>query len=55
MYNSNFDHNYRKIQITVNGEPVGDELVLDRVTYAPVNDEDHKADKANQHTAISSI
>ncbi|ODP29953.1 hypothetical protein PO903_10840 [Paenibacillus sp. PK4536] len=55
MYNSNFDNNYRKIQITVNGEPVGDGLVLDRITYAPLREEDDKADKATQHNAISSI
>lgn len=55
MYNSNFDHNYRKIQITVNGEPVGDGLVLDRVTYAPLREEENQADKANQHQAMSSI
>lgn len=55
MYHSNFDNNYRKIQITVNGEPVGDGLVLDRITYAPLREEDNKADKASQHSAISSI
>lgn len=29
-------NNVKKIMITVNGKPVGNGLVIDKVTYAPV-------------------
>ncbi|MET3548893.1 hypothetical protein ABID47_005525 [Paenibacillus favisporus] len=30
------EQQYKKIRITVNGEPLGKELWIDKVTYAPV-------------------
>ncbi|NMO95222.1 hypothetical protein [Paenibacillus lemnae] len=30
------DNNVKKIMITVNGKPVGNGLLIDKVTYAPV-------------------
>ena len=35
------DSNVKKIMITVNGKPIGNGLLIDKVTYAPVsNDKD---------------
>lgn len=31
------ENNVKKIMITVNGKPVGNGLLIDKVTYAPVN------------------
>lgn len=33
------ENNIKKIMITVNGKPLGTELWVDKVTYAPVNKE----------------
>lgn len=33
------ENNIKKITITVNGKPIGTELWVDKVTYAPVNRE----------------
>lgn len=30
------DNNVKKIMITVNGKPVGNGLLIDKVTYAPI-------------------
>ncbi|GAB6929264.1 hypothetical protein JCM10914A_32470 [Paenibacillus sp. JCM 10914] len=30
------ESNVKKIKITVNGKPVGNGLIIDKVTYAPV-------------------
>jgi len=30
------EHQYKKMRITVNGKPVGKELWIDKVTFAPV-------------------
>lgn len=30
------EKNYKKMLITVNGEPVGNGLLIDKVTYAPI-------------------
>lgn len=32
----NKEKNYKKMLITVNGEPVGKGLLIDKVTYAPI-------------------
>lgn len=37
MYTTNPD--FKKIQVTVNGEPVGNGLLLDSVTFRPITDE----------------
>lgn len=46
MYDTNFDPNFKKITITVNGEPVGNGLLIDRVTYVPVRDNRETQDTA---------
>lgn len=33
----NKEKNYKKMVITVNGEPVGNGLLIDKVTYAPIS------------------
>ncbi|MGG4344018.1 hypothetical protein [Paenibacillus lautus] len=30
------DNNVKKIMVTVNGKPVGNGLLIDKVTYAPI-------------------
>ncbi|MGC5775624.1 hypothetical protein [Paenibacillus pabuli] len=37
MYTSEQTTTTKTIMITVNGEPIGRELIIDSVTYAPVN------------------
>ncbi|WP_166273192.1 hypothetical protein [Saccharibacillus alkalitolerans] len=37
MYTTNT--NFKKITVTVNGEPVGNGLLLDSVTFRPVNED----------------
>jgi len=32
----NKEKNYKKMLVTVNGEPVGNGLLIDKVTYAPI-------------------
>ena len=33
----NKNSNLKKVMITVNGKPVGDGLLIDKITYVPVN------------------
>ncbi|MEK4074706.1 MULTISPECIES: hypothetical protein [Paenibacillus] len=40
MYTADQNTSTKTIMITVNGEPVGRKLVIDSVTYAPVNEAD---------------
>ncbi|WP_340019496.1 hypothetical protein [Paenibacillus sp. FSL H3-0457] len=40
MYTTDQNTSTKTIMITVNGEPVGRKLVIDSVTYAPVNEVD---------------
>ncbi|MBT2287375.1 hypothetical protein J7E78_28190 [Paenibacillus polymyxa] len=40
MYTTDQNTSTKTIMITVNGEPVGRKLVIDSVTYAPVNEAD---------------
>ena len=40
MYVSNQSASTKTIMITLNGEPVGRKLIIDSVTYAPVNQTD---------------
>ncbi|WP_169725594.1 hypothetical protein [Paenibacillus bovis] len=51
MYETKFDPNFKKIMITVNGEPVGDGLLIDRVTYAPVRDNRENIQDSSSETA----
>ncbi|MFD1885885.1 hypothetical protein [Paenibacillus wenxiniae] len=48
MHQTNFESNFKKVMITVNGEPVGKGLVIDSVTYAPVRDIDTTASLIEQ-------
>ncbi|WP_187386469.1 hypothetical protein [Paenibacillus ihumii] len=36
LQTNELDHKLKKITITVNGEPIGYDLLLDNVTYVPV-------------------
>ncbi|WP_186331429.1 hypothetical protein [Paenibacillus xylanexedens] len=40
MYASNQNASTKTIMITLNGEPVGRKLIIDSVTYAPVDQTD---------------
>jgi len=35
------EKNYRKLLVTVNGEPVGNGLLIDKVTFAPILNGSH--------------
>ena len=49
------EDNVKKIMITVNGKPVGSGLLIDKVTYAPVNRtaESYPGQNESGETAIS--
>lgn len=48
------EQQYKKIMITVNGEPVGKGLWIDKVTYAPVQiHEDPMQPKPEMKAAVS--
>ncbi|GGN98973.1 hypothetical protein [Saccharibacillus kuerlensis] len=49
MYTTN--SNFKKIMVTVNGEPVGNGLVLDSITFRPVNEQNDSFD-TQQKTAL---
>ncbi|MEW4368487.1 hypothetical protein [Paenibacillus kandeliae] len=51
MHETNFDPNFKKVMITVNGEPVGNGLVIDRITYAPVREHELANEAAQKPTA----
>ncbi|WP_322902935.1 hypothetical protein [Paenibacillus campi] len=48
MQQTNFEANFKKVMITVNGEPVGKGLVIDSVTYAPVREHELTASVVEQ-------
>ena len=50
MQQTNFESNFKKVMITVNGEPVGKGLVIDSVTYAPVREQETMASMVEQKT-----
>jgi len=47
------NNNVKKIMITVNGKPVGNGLVIDKVTYAPVGRTEEARSEASR--AASSV
>lgn len=42
------NNNVKKIMITVNGKPVGNGLVIDKVTYAPVGRTEESRSEASR-------
>lgn len=49
------EQQYKKMLITVNGEPIGKEIWIDRITYAPVLASDLTAEAAGSDTETAAV